>query len=118
MSGDLKRALAKTNSLKLSVINAIIELENGATEALARGDDALSTKLSLQAGLLARESAKIRKAETSLRRKIGLGAAIAKLNTLSSNARKVLKAIRRGVDLIENADLLVKILTNVAKIAA
>lgn len=113
---DLKSALAKTNSLKLSVINVIMELRAAADAASARGDLDRSAELDREAALLARESVEIRLVEDRLRARQGLSEAIQNLNTISGDARGTLAAIRLGGDLLEHAATLLRILGHVAKI--
>lgn len=116
MPTELNSALAKINSLKLSVINTIMELRQAADEATARGDHQLGRDLDLKAAELAKNAVEIRRAEDHVRAQAGLSAAIANLNDITGEAKRSLAAIRRGADLLGNAAALLRILANLSTV--
>jgi len=117
MPSNLNTAQAKLNSLKITTMNAITELEIRAEAARSQGDTAAEDKHITKAIELAQASVHIRKTEDKIRESIPLMPVISKLDAIASDGRATLASLKKAVDALGQAAKLVQILTRLVSLA-
>lgn len=110
MASERQLALAKTRSLKLTVINAMAELGLRSEKALERGEDGLSSQLSLQIVALGKQAAVLRRTEIRLLGEESLAGPIARLEDIASDARQSLARLKSAADALAETATLITIL--------
>ena len=116
--GTRQDAMSKINSMKITLFNAISELEVQASNARKAGNNDLSSKLSLQSVALAKLAIKVRKAEDAIRLKIPLISAINELAAIAGDARSKLADLRKTEKFLDEAAKLITIIAKVATVFA
>jgi len=104
-------ALSKLNSLKISTINAINELNMRAKAAAQAGDTAKESKLKTAAIDLSIKSVAIREAEDAIRASAPLTSTIDQLSDIAEDGRRTARRLKDAADALSDAATLLTILT-------
>ncbi|MBA85530.1 hypothetical protein ACSSNL_08475 [Thalassobius sp. S69A] len=116
MPNPKQTALAKLSSLKISIFNAMAELEIHAETALAAGRQDEHTAMMLKLGELGRSARKIRDAEDKIRASMPIADTISALDDVAAQARTTLKRLKKTADVLEEIATLIKIVGNLSTI--
>jgi len=118
MTTNTQIALAKTQSIKISLVNAIMELESRAERARLDNDQDLSRRLSLQSVALSKEALRIHQVEAEIRSRTALKVAIKKLSGIAGEARDTVSLLRKTADALGAAARMIGTLGKLATIFA
>lgn len=110
MPSNRQLAIAKLRSMRNSLFEAITELQVQATAAADRGQDDLSSQLSLRAIALTKESVRLRRAEDAIRAQMPITATVHQLSGLADQARNAVRRLRTISELLANTTSLVNII--------
>lgn len=116
MSTGKNTALAKTHSLKITMFNAITELEVQAEAARLAENHSLSGDLSRKANELAEKAILIRRAEDEIRLRNSLRDEIDQLDRIASDSRKMLKRLKKISEALDASARLIQLITQIAGI--
>jgi len=112
------KAYGQTRSLANSAMNAIMLLQDHAENRRRRGDEAGSAALILKANDVAREAARIYRAEAEMRNRDSLMPLVRGLQDLAEDGRRASRRIRKLADAIEAAGEFVGVLIRLSGLLA
>lgn len=113
MANARQTALAKLSSLKISLFNAVTELE---MRAAAETDDEKSSELLLQASALARQFILVRVAEDEVRAQMPLTPIVTELDAIAAEARATLDDLKKTAEGLDKAARLLEIIGRLAQV--